>query len=86
MVQVAWGVVGMALRLGRVPGQALLLRTDQGLIRIKLDGIDHGTARLAIEAPESINVVREELVTGDKRPQRRRRQDAPVAPGARDLD
>ena len=70
----------MALRIGRVPGQAFLLRTRQGLIRVKLDRIDHGTARLIIDAPESVNIVREELLTRDELAREQNSHDSACAP------
>jgi len=57
----------MALRIGRQPGEVLLLRQNgRVVVRIKVDTIKqggHGQAYLVIEAPQSIDVVREELVT-----------------------
>jgi sRNA-binding carbon storage regulator CsrA len=66
----------MALRIGRVPGQSFLLRTAQGMIKVKLDRIDHGTARLIIDAPESVNIVREELVTNEEKARSREQERA----------
>ena len=56
----------MALVLNRKPDQALVFRTDQGLIIVKVISIQRGTAEIAIDAPESVIILREELVA-DKR-------------------
>ncbi|MGE3984582.1 MAG: carbon storage regulator [Dehalococcoidia bacterium] len=59
----------MALRIARQPGEVLLIKQNgRTVMRIKVDTIKqggHGKAFLVIEAPQSIDVVREELVTKD---------------------
>jgi sRNA-binding carbon storage regulator CsrA len=57
----------VALRIGRQPGEVLLIKQNgRTVMRIKVDTIKYGgngKAFLVIEAPQSIDVVREELVT-----------------------
>ena len=56
----------MSLVTSRKPGQAVVFRTDEGLLIVKVISIGRGTAEIAIEAPKSVVVLREELVA-DKR-------------------
>jgi sRNA-binding carbon storage regulator CsrA len=59
----------VALRIGRQTGEVLLIKQNgRTVMRIKVDSIKHGgkgQAFLVIEAPQSIDVVREELVVKD---------------------
>ncbi len=48
------------LILGRRPGDAILI---DGGIRIVVLSNEGGTVRLGIEAPDSVGIVREEIVT-----------------------
>lgn len=47
------------LILGRRPGDAILIDGD---IRVVVLAVDGGTVRLGIEAPDSVGIVREEIV------------------------
>ncbi len=48
------------LILGRRPGDAILI---DGGIRVVVLAVEGGTVRLGIEAPDSVGIVREEIVT-----------------------
>jgi carbon storage regulator len=48
------------LILGRRPGDAILI---DGGIRVVVLAVDGGTVRLGIEAPDSVGIVREEIVS-----------------------
>ena len=52
------GVIRRRLILGRKPGQAVLI----GDVRVKVKEVRGETIRLVIEAPDSVTVVREELL------------------------
>ena len=48
------------LILGRRPGDAIVI---DGGIRVVVLAVDGATVRLGIEAPDSVGIVREEIVT-----------------------
>lgn len=52
------GILRRRLILGRKPGQAVLI----GDVRVKVKEVRGETIRLVIEAPDSVTVVREELL------------------------
>ena len=52
------GILRRRLILGRKPGQAVLI----GDVRVKVKVVRGDTIRLVIEAPDSVTVVREELL------------------------
>jgi carbon storage regulator len=52
------GILRRRLILGRKPGQAVLI----GDVRVKVKEVRGDTIRLVIEAPDSVTVVREELL------------------------
>jgi carbon storage regulator CsrA len=52
----------MALILSRRPGEALVFRTASGeVIKATLTGIHANQVRIAVEAPKSVSVDREEI-------------------------
>ena len=53
------------LRLTRRSGEKLILETDNGTIRISFY-IKNGQIKLGIRAPQSVNVIRGELLEGDE--------------------
>jgi len=53
------------LVLSRRPGDAILI---DGGIRIVVLACDHRGVRIGIEAPASIGIVREEIVTDERKP------------------
>ncbi len=59
----------MALTLTRYPGEAILIGPD---IRIWIQQVRGRQVRLAIEAPDHVEILREELTSGDDGVDRRR--------------
>lgn len=51
----------MALALSRKPGETIVIN---GNVRVTVVWIDGQKVRLAIEAPENVRVLREELIDG----------------------
>jgi carbon storage regulator len=53
----------MSLVLTRRSGEAIIIRTPEGgLRRIYVVGIEGNTVRLAIDAPDNVEIIREELL------------------------
>ena len=50
------------LVLTRRSEESIILKTAEGEVEIKFLGFQHGRARVGINAPKSINVVRSELI------------------------
>lgn len=53
----------MALILTRRPTESIIIDGD---IKVTIIRIDRGQVRVAIDAPDEINIVREELLLRDK--------------------
>ena len=49
--------------MGRKPEQVVNLYTSDGLLKVKVHSVDLNTGyvRLGFEAPESVNILREEI-------------------------
>lgn len=50
----------MTLALRRNPGQSVLLQTKDGLIQVKVRTNKDGQITLAIDAPESVTILRDD--------------------------
>lgn len=53
------------LKLTRREGESITLFTDNGPIEVWISSIEGGQTRIAIEAPQSVNIVRSELLAPD---------------------
>ena len=53
------------LRITRRSGEKLILETGNGTIRISFH-IKNGQIKLGIRAPQSVNIIRGELLVGDE--------------------
>lgn len=49
------------LKITRRPGEALILNTTDGQVRIEF-GLDGRQIKLAIDAPKSVEILRSELI------------------------
>ena len=50
------------LKLARRAGEALIIETSQGTIRILFEGFNGKQMKIGIAAPKSVNVIREEVL------------------------
>ncbi|MGB5097313.1 MAG: carbon storage regulator [Porticoccaceae bacterium] len=53
------------LKLTRLAGEAIVIETPDGDIRIVFSEVDGRRVRVAIEAPDDFHIIREELLLRD---------------------
>ena len=61
-----FGSSGLMLLLNRKPGEAITLQIGDIAVRVLVLDIREGRVNLGIEAPASVKIMREELVTANQ--------------------